>query len=90
MLSSRIPQERIDQCDIGNELFLATQYFEMKAIDEGRMFDSVVAFQQNLKASIFNQLKTNYHRMCCFKASIAIRMATECLTAWKNWTGKEI
>jgi hypothetical protein len=90
LISSRIPVEDLSSCEIGQELYLATQYFQMRSVDETKMYESITAFADNLRASVFNKLKSNYHRMCRFKASIAIRMASECLFAWRSWVAKKV
>ena len=87
MILSRVP---LIECDIGHELFFATQFYQMKEVNQERILISVQDFKHNLKASIFQKLKSNYHRMCRFKAGVAIRMAVDCLGGWKSEVSRKV
>ena len=39
--------------------------------------------------SIFQKLKNNYHKMCRFKANVAIKIALDCLKAWKYYVNNK-
>lgn len=56
-----VPAEALDQKQhIGQELQICTQFYEMRSVDERVMHESLMQFQSNLVAAVFQALKPDH------------------------------
>ena len=56
-----------------------------KYINEDEINSTVVLYEAQYKAAIFEKLKENYLRISKFKATLAIKSMNKVITSWRNY-----
>lgn len=61
----------------------------LKRVDEAELAQTMFLFKMQVKAAVFQQMKSDYERISMFKAKQGMRMSSEVIGAWSRYAQRK-